>query len=122
MIAKHNELLAFVETENAAHDERMKPFNDAIGAIKNACLAFLQEQNAQNFKTDDGTAYQVTTMSVKVDNPAAFLDFVIKDKHPEFLSPQVLKDPVRDWLDKSNGVPPPGVKIDFFTKCNIRRS
>ena len=122
LVAKHNEILAFVEQEQETYDARMKPYIEGINLIKSTCLGILQQQGQQNAKTESGTAYQQTTMSVKVDNPNAFLDFVAKENQWDMLSPQALKDPVKDWLDKNNGVPPPGVKIDFFTKCNIRRS
>ena len=122
LIAKHNELLTYVEAEQAKFDEQMKPVQDGIGAIKGAILAELQAQGVQNFKTDDGTAYQSTTMNVKVDNRADFLQFVQNGSKWDMVQVGVLKEPVKDWLDTHDGVPPPGVKVDFFTKCNIRRS
>ena len=122
LVARHNELLAYVEAEQAEYDTRMKPYTEAINVIKGTCLAILQEQGQQNAKTENGTAYQVTTMGVKVDNRGEFLKFIIDQQQWDMLQAGALKEPVKDWLDKNNGVPPPGVKTEFFTKCNIRRS
>ena len=36
LIAKHNELLAYVEGEDEAYGARMKPYKDGINAIKRA--------------------------------------------------------------------------------------
>jgi hypothetical protein len=121
LIAKHNELMAFLEGEAEAFDKTMKPYREGIEAIKGAILGMLQEQGVQNFKTDHGTAYQVTIMSAKVDNRVDFLNHV-KQGAWDMLDARALKEPVKDWLDAHNGVPPPGVKIDFVTKCNIRRT
>lgn len=122
LVAKHNDLLAFIEGENAAFEQKMKPYNDGIFAIKAACLATLQAQGQQNAKTEDGTAYQSTTLSIKVDNPDDFLNFVVTQKRWDMMRPEAVKAQVQDFLDKNNGTPPPGVKTEFFTKCNIRRT
>lgn len=120
MIAKHNELKAYVEAEDKVYDERMKPFKDAMRTLVNTCGALLQEQNAQNFKSDDGTAYLQHGLSVKVDNRADFLKFVVDQNEWRFLDAGVLKDPVREYLDK-NSADPPGIKTEAFIKCIIRR-
>jgi hypothetical protein len=121
LVEKHNELLAYVEAEQAAFDERIKPYTDALATIKGAALAHLQEQGQQNAKTEFGTAYQSTIMSVKVDNPAIFLDFIREQGLWTMLQVGALKEPVREFLDTTSR-PPPGLKVDFITKCNIRRS
>lgn len=122
LVAKHNELLAYIEGEDAAYAERMKPYKDGINLIKQACLTALQEQGQQNAKTEAGTAYQQTSMSVKVDNRDEYLRFIAEQNMWSMLDAGALKDPVRDWLDKNNGTPPPGIAVTFFTKCNIRRT
>jgi hypothetical protein len=122
LVARHNELLAYVEAEQAEYDTRMKPYTEAIVLLKGACLTILQEQGQQNAKTENGTAYQVTTMGVKVDNRNEFLKFIVDQQQWDMLQAGALKEPVKDWLDKHDGVKPPGVAIEFFTKCNIRRS
>jgi hypothetical protein len=119
MLAKHNEIKALVEAEDAAYEARMKPYKDAMRTLVSACGALLVEQKMQNFKSDDGTAYLQHGLSVKVDNRAEFLQFVL-DNHFDFLDAGVLKDPVRDWIDKTQA-PPPGIKAEPFVKCIIRR-
>jgi len=120
LVAKHNDLKAYIEDEDAAHKERMKPYRDGLQQILATCGVMLQEQGQQNAKTDDGTAYLQHGLSVKVDNREAFLQFVM-DGHTDFLDAGVLKDPVRDWLSE-HLIPPPGIKTEAFVKCLIRRS
>lgn len=123
MIAKHNEIKAYVEAEDAAHTERLKPYKAAMNALVTACGVQLQTQMGSdgkaNFACDDGTAYLQHGLSVKVDNREAFLDFVAND-HWDFLDAGALKDPVRDWI-AANHASPPGIKAEPFVKCIIRR-
>jgi len=120
LIAKEKEFEAYVEAETKAFDERMKPYTEGIKVLKNTLLAMLQEQNLQNFKSYHGTAYQQTILSVKVDNKDAFLDFVVKQGKWDMLNVGAAKEPVQAFLDANAGVTPPGIKVDYITKCNIR--
>ena len=131
LIEKHNELLEYVEAEQAAFDEKIKPYKDAIEAIKVHTGAELMKQ-VQNIPPwvdtpkanvsiqGVGTAYLQTTLSAKVDNPADFKALCLADW--SFADLRCRKDPVREWLIKHNGEKPPGVAVEFITKCNIRRS
>lgn len=122
LIAKYAELKAHIDGENEKHDAVMKPFNDGLNAIKTAIGAELQRQGLQNFKSDDGTAYLSNIMDAKVVDQHLFLDFVAKNNHWAMVSLKPLADPVKDWLDVHNGVPPPGVDVSFTTRTNIRKS
>ena len=119
MIAKHREIKAALKVAQEAFDAEWKPYRDAMNALQTACGVELQRQNLQNFKSDDGTAYLKKGDSVTVDNRDDFVKFVL-DGHLEFLDARVLKDPVRDWTDKHDA-PPPGVKIEPFVQCIIRK-
>ncbi len=122
MVRKAIELDDYISAETKAHDERMKPYRDGLNAIKAATLAHLQAQKQQNAKTESGTAYQQTTMSVKVDDREKFLDFIDGQEQWSMLDAGALKAPVETWINEHNGEAPPGISVSFFTKCNIRRS
>lgn len=136
LIVKALELKDFVSAEEKEVDARLKPYKDGIVAIEQEILRQLQEQGVQNFKTEFGTAYQASQLSVKVDNPGDFRQFVVGGDifnefgdfvetaapHWEFADLRCLKEPVKDWLDQNHGVTPPGVRVEQFVKCNIRRS
>lgn len=123
MIAKHNELKDFVEKADETYATHMKPYKDGMRAIETTIGVMLQQQNMQNFSAEGaGTAYLKHGLSVKVDNRVDFLKFVVEQQQWNFLDAGVLKDPVKDWLDKNNGVPPPGIKVEPFVKCQIRRT
>jgi len=140
LIAAHNDLLAQKDALEKEQAAQLKPYTDGINAIKAEMLQRLQERKAKNTKVEGvGTAYQQTTLSVKVDNHDAFLAWILEAPSTPvtpngptrwaFLDVGVLKDPVKAWFDAVdvNGQPlyveaPPGLKHDWFTKCNIRRT
>lgn len=123
LVAKANEITDFIKAEDDAHDAALKPYKDGLTLIKGMVLGMLQASGQQNAKIEgEGTAYQQTTSSVKVDNREAFLDFIAAEGKWEMLQVGVLKEPVEAYVEANNGTPPPGVKLEYFTKCNIRRS
>lgn len=119
LIEKHNEYLTFLEAEEAKFNEETNIYRVAIEVIKQAILSELVAQGVQNFKTEHGTAYQSTILSAKVDNPADFKALCLRDW--SFADLRVRKESVKLWLDEHNGEKPPGVAVEFITKCNIRR-
>lgn len=119
MIAKFHEIKAALEIAQEAFDVEWKPYREAMQALQTACGAELTRQGLQNFKSNDGTAYLRKSDSVTVTNRDDFVKFVLDD-HLEFLDARVLKDPVRDWVDKYEA-PPPGVKIEPSVQCIIRK-
>ena len=125
LIKKYLEIKDCIEKLEALHAEKLKPFKEAQETISNALLARLNERGAQNTVTPEGTAYKSTTMKAKVENRDTFLAFVMDafDQWGDMLmaSPQI--DAVKRYLERDeNNIPPPGVSLSFFTKCNIRRS
>jgi len=122
MIDKCLELEAYVEQEQNAFDVQIKPYKEAVTALKQACLGELQRTGQQNAKSENGgTAYQQTILSVKVDNQDTLRDFVVQNNRWDMVSLSALKDGVkayREQFDKD----PPGVVSQPITKCNIRRS
>lgn len=122
LIEHANGLQDHIDAETAKHIEALKPFVDGVSAIKAELLDRLNKQGVQNFKTEQGTAYKSTIMSVKVVDRGAFLEHVIAAAAWDMLPSTAVKDAVKEHLDANNGVPPPGVATDNFVKCNIRRS
>ena len=123
LVAKANDITDYIKAEDDAHDAKMKPYKDGLVAIKGMVLGMLQASGQQNAKIEgEGTAYQQTTSSLKVDNRNAFLEFVATQGKWDMLQVGVLKDPVEAYIEANNGTPPPGIKLEYFTKCNIRRS
>ena len=123
MIAHHQLLKAYVEQEKVKFSEAIKPYTNAIETIEATVQAELTRQGLKNFKSDDGTAYLSTTLSVKVDNRDKFLQFVTQG-HWEFLDARALKAPVQEWIEQNPAAAPSeiGLITQPVITCNIRKS
>ena len=120
MIAKQQELKAFIEKEEKALAEWLKPYKEARTAIEVACGVALQTQGLQNFKAEDGTAYLRHSDGIKVDNKAAFLQFVRGEDRFDMLDIGCLVDPIREFLNQK-GALPPGITSTPSVTCIIRK-
>lgn len=121
LIAKKQELQAYLDAEQEKFDAVMKPYKEAIRAIQGACCVALLEQGLQNFKSDSGTAYLKHSDGLKVDNKQAFLQFVRAKDRFDMLDIGLLVDPVRAYRDANNDVLPDGISSTPSVTCIIRR-
>lgn len=121
-------LREWLSAESKRFAEHCKPHKERMETIRNLMLVRANQESknphdAWSIRLDTGTAYRSTTMSPKVQDRDAFLDFIFgEEPHEEFLqisAPQV--DAVRDWMEAHEGKPPPGVHVEFNTTVNIRK-
>lgn len=141
LVQKYVELRDWTQAEKKRFDTFMEPHKQTMDIIENEFLRRLNERGADSTKTDCGTAYKSTLLNISVtpegsapyirpDAPAsigreALLDFALDNWDEignELLLISAQKDSVRRWMDEHQGVPPPGIKVNWFTKVNIRRS
>ena len=138
LIAEHVKVGDFLKSEQKRFDEYTKPYKARMEEIEGKLLAMLNALGGgtkKNLSTDAGTAYlsNIMTPSVDVDAPdykgakgrEALLDFAL-DHWDEYGSEMLMlrpqKDAVEQYMQEHNGQPPPGVKVSYFARLNIRRS
>jgi len=126
LVAEHNKLDDFVTAETKRFGEHLKPTKTRMDEIKSILLGMLNEQKANSFATDSGTAYISTLLTPKIVERDKYLDFIWKNWDSggnELLqvgAPQ--KDSLKEYLDANQNQPPPGVEVNYFNRLNIRRS
>jgi hypothetical protein len=118
LVLKHNEIVAWLEHEDAEYTARVKPYQDAVKAILATLQMKLQEEKLQNVKTGYGTPYLRTSNSIKVADRAAFLNYIVVEGGWDMLDARALKTPVEEYYDK-HGEPPPGITVEPFVSCRI---
>jgi hypothetical protein len=101
--------------------EAMKPYAEALKAIKIFALLKMDEQKQKNVRTKSGLAYISTGMKPKIDNRDVLIEHVKEHGGWDMLDIGVLLEPLEDYLDKSGGAPPPGVTIEYWRRCNIKK-
>jgi hypothetical protein len=143
LIAEHFDLQDKIKEANKRVAELLEPHKarlEAIDAELHAMLNALGTGDKANLSTDAGTAYLSHLLNVSVDPDAlaytnasgenqvgrmALLDFALENWNEigaDLLLVQPQKDAVRKWMDEHNGQPPPGLKVGWFTRVNVRRS
>lgn len=140
LITEHNKIEEFVKGENKRFGEFLKPHKERLEEIGNQLLALSNTQKWDSIRTDAGTAYRSTLLNVSVspegspyevaDKPPsigreALLDFALDhwdDIGNDLLLVSPQKDAVKKFMEANEGKPPPGVKVGWFTRINIRKS
>lgn len=123
IIKKYIELRDWLEADSKAVDERQKPYKDGMALLENMMQEILNKDGADNIKTEFGTAYRTTLMSVRMADRGAFLDYIVKsDDDPfRFFTNAVAKEQIKDYIDK-HGAAPAGIDVTTIVKTNFRRS
>ena len=140
LIAEHNKLDDWLKAETKRFGEFLKPHKERLESIGNQVLALSNTQKWDSIKTDAGTAYRSTLLNVSVSPDGgpyknsegntvigreALLDFALDhwdDIGNDLLLVSPQKDAVKKFMEANDGKPPPGCKVGWFTRINIRKS
>lgn len=141
LIAEEIKIDDFLKAQAKAFGEFLKPHKERQQAIQSVILGRLLQRKVNSISGDAGTAYRSDILNVGIDventepylaegktTPVvgrdAFLDFSL-DNWETFGQDGLLvsaqKDAVKRHIEE-HGKPPPGIKISYFTRVNIRRS
>lgn len=121
LIAKYIEIRDTVALLEAGHKDKLKPYKAAMEAIENALLAEMQEDNITQIKCEFGTAFQKKWMATKTVDKELLMAYVRDFNRFDLLTAAVSKEAVREHLEKTNDVPPPGVDVTFGIEIQVRR-
>lgn len=108
------------EALSKKHKEEMAPLNEAMIKCQAWVQQQLQEQGTKNTRTESGSAFLQTDMSVTSDDWDATLAFVREHGLWEFLERRVSKSVITEYVE-SNKTVPPGIKISTEISCHIRK-
>jgi hypothetical protein len=116
---RYREHVAALKAEVA---EKIKPFEDAMRTIENAAAVLAKETGQIALKSESGTAFPVTQNRVRVDNRAAFHEFVFANNADYMLTAHVSKEAVLEWQKNHEGKLPPGIIKDTSIEWQFRRA
>lgn len=121
-VAQYVKLRDFLKKETDAFDERLKPYNDAMKLFEAQLGQKMLDDGVESFKTEHGTAYKTSTMSVRIADKDSFVRYVIGEQAWGLVDFRPLKEGVKEFMDENGATPPPGVDITFVTNVRVRRS
>lgn len=105
-----------------AHDAAIKPYAQALEVLENDFLAAMNAQGVQNIKgSNGGLAYKTTVMQCTMEDRSALIRHVMSDPSAfDLFTNSLAKDAVKTFVEEHNE-PPPGVKVNYITKVNVRK-
>lgn len=103
-----------------AHEEALKPYKEMRDKLERLILGYLQDSNAKNISTDVGTASVLHRKSASLEDPQAFMDYVIQNEAWDLIDRKANAKAVEDFIH-SNNSPPPGVKFSQALTLGLRR-
>jgi hypothetical protein len=142
LIKEHLELKDWLADANKRFAEFLAPKKARLEQIDGLLLEKLNAEtdgDRKSISTDAGTCYVSNILNVGIDPEGepyvneggesqvgrmALLDFALEnwaDIGADLLLVQPQKDAVKRYLEE-NGRPPPGLKVGWFTRVNVRRS
>jgi hypothetical protein len=106
VIQRYMELRVEEATTLARHKAEIAPITEKMSAIENWLLAMMNQQGVDSYKTSFGTAYQSRLKSIKLEDPIAFKNYVLRPAAEQLLSLvqngqqlQGFSDPVKAMLE-----------------------
>ena len=138
LIAEHFSLQDKIKEANKKVAEYLAPYKARLEQIDGELLSLLNSLGGgdkANISTDVGTCYLSHILNVGIDTEGpkyndqvgrmALLDYCLDNWDEigaEMLLVQPQKDAVKRYLDEHNGEPPPGLRVGWFTRVNVRRT
>lgn len=104
-----------------SHKARVARLTELMDQIEARLRQHFNETGAESVRTEEGTAYSSTKMSVRVADAEAFRAFVETHNAWAMMDARANKSAVETYLDE-HGELPPGLDVSRIQTVNIRRS
>lgn len=109
-----------IEALEEEHKERMRPYKEMKDKLERNILGYLLEIKAQNVSTTAGTASVLHRKSASLEDPQAFMDYVIANQAWDLIDRKANAKAVEDFIH-AHGVQPPGAKFSDSLTLGLRR-
>jgi hypothetical protein len=127
LIERYLQIRDHVDSQSKAFKEWAKPLNEEMEAIAAQLHAKLLELGGDkpSIKTAAGTAFTTTTKNARIENRDDYLKFIGAnwDRYGNAMlqlgTPQIAA--ITEFMDDNDGLLPPGVKLEPFTRVTIRK-
>ncbi len=104
----------------ARQKEELRIFKETQAKLEALILEHLQKVNCDNFSTPVGTAHKLTRKSASLEDPGAFMDYVVKNAAFDLLDRKANVSAVEAFIGEHNSAPP-GVKFSQMLTLGVRR-
>lgn len=103
------------------HKEKTAKWREHLKMLNNLLLKHLNDVNTDSASVKGvGTVYRSTRQSAVLEDPQAFMDFVIENSHWDLLDRKANVTAVQDFINE-HGVSPPGARLNRDMVAGVRR-
>lgn len=103
------------------HKTRMEPYREMLEQLGNVLLKHLNDVNVESVRAESGTFFKTTKKTASLEDPEAFMRFVIENQCFDMLDRKANVTAVDEYIETNNALPP-GVKFSARVEVNVRRS
>lgn len=95
---------------------------EKMDAIKVAMLAYLKEQNVESVRTGSGLVYRSVKTRYWTGDWEAMHAFIVENSMPQLLEKRLNQTAVRELLESSPDLQPPGLNTDSEYIVTVRKA
>lgn len=102
------------------HEEELKELRVKLEQLGGIIHKFMDANNLENLKTAAGSCYISTRWTASVQDPDAFINFVIDNKEFDLLERRANATAVKEYVKDHNTLPT-GVSLNALASVGVRR-
>lgn len=103
------------------YNKKRAPLLEVQSLLSGILEHALDQNNAENVKTEHGTFYRSTRYTANLADPDAFMQYVIDNNKFELLDRRANATAVRAFAEKEKSLPP-GCNLNAIRTVGVRRS
>src|SRR5579863_1345504 len=118
-VAQYRMIEAKTKELDEAHAKSLEPLTKIKALLQGYFEQFLTTTGQQTAVTPGGTIHWNHRVTASLEDPAAFMDFVIAEKRFDMLDRRANATAVKDYA-KQMGTLPPGAKLNSIRTVGVR--
>jgi hypothetical protein len=103
------------------HKKKCEPLLQLQEVLAGRLRTFMETNNLESLKTDSGTCYTSVRYTASLQDPDAFMTYVITNGKFDLLDRRANATAVRDFIAE-NKAEPPGCKLNAVQSVGVRRA
>jgi hypothetical protein len=102
------------------HKKAIAPLIETQNLLTSWLTEALSTAGAQSIKTEQGTVYSSTRWTASLDDPKAFMDFIVANQKFDLLDRRANATAVKAFVEEGGSLPP-GAKLNAIRTIGVRR-
>lgn len=105
----------------AEYEAKVAEIDTYMQAAEGFLLKTMNDREETQIKTEFGTAFRAPQMRTSMVDRDATIAWTMKSQDFRLFTNHVSKDGVKSYIEEF-GVHPPGIQVETFITCNVRKA